>query len=123
MKKVFLLNLFATIFCLTGVYNSNAQKTSALEIMGARLIVHTPTSVAGIKGFTYSSENATGTWGRVLDTSWYKVDLVKPTDFPACGGKLDSGVYGRWALILRGDCQFGTKAKNAQAAGAKGVII
>ncbi len=41
----------------------------------------------------------------------------------SCSEPLNAGLTGRIALILRGNCTFGTKVRNAEAAGAVGVVI
>lgn len=103
---------------LVAASESNAQN---ITLMGPRLFVNSPSSLEGIKTFTYSS-NAAPTWGRALDSSWFNVEVVKAVDSLACG-PLTNNVTDKWVLIYRGTCQFGEKALNAQNKGAKGVII
>jgi hypothetical protein len=119
MKKLFLLNLSLLTVGLLGVNTAEAQ--SAKEILGARFIVEAPASISGVKAFTYSSQ-VTDPWGAAL-TSHESVEVVKVNNLGCVAGDFPSSVSGKWALIKRGDCQFGTKAKNAQTAGAAGVII
>jgi hypothetical protein len=54
--------------------------------------------------------------------------VIPPTDTPSStsgctAADFDSSMQDRIALIQRGGCNFGVKVQNAQAAGAKGVII
>ncbi len=53
--------------------------------------------------------------------------IIPPTPTPSsssgCTAADFTGVSGRIALVQRGTCTFGTKALNAQAAGALGIII
>lgn len=120
MKKNFLLSFSILAICMLGFIQSNAQFSA---IMKPRLVVNSPSSVAGVKNFSFSSSSTTGSWGRAIDSSWWNVELVKPSSFEACGTLGAGSLAGKWALVLRGNCEFGVKAKNCQDAGAKGVII
>ncbi|HRO42662.1 MAG TPA: T9SS type A sorting domain-containing protein [Flavipsychrobacter sp.] len=100
-------------------FSANAQYNA--EILGPRLIVESPASISGPKNFTYSSNpGMTGPWGAILTPRVHE-EVVRVSDSEACGAI--SGVMGKWALIYRGNCEFGVKALNAQNAGAIGVII
>lgn len=100
---------------------SMVSKGQAITTMGPRLIVDAPSSVAGLKKFTYSS-SGTGTWGRALDSTWEHVEIIRTAGDTLGCSNLNS-YAGKWALIWRGNCQFGEKALYAQQKGAKGVII
>jgi len=98
---------------------SFAQANSS--ILGARLIVESPTAIAGQIDFTYSSNpTSTGPWGGALTPRIHE-QVVKVSDSEGCNTV--TGVSGKWALIYRGNCEFGAKALKAQQAGAIGVII
>ncbi|MBS1772646.1 MAG: T9SS type A sorting domain-containing protein [Bacteroidetes bacterium] len=120
MKRKILLTLGIVASTLLA---SPSMAQYANQIMGPRLIVDAPSSLAGVKAFTYSSNTAmTGPWGRALDSVWLNVEVVKAApDITACG--TINTVSGKWVIIMRGDCEFGLKALNAQNKGAKGVII
>ncbi|MBN9483158.1 MAG: hypothetical protein BGO70_00935 [Bacteroidetes bacterium 43-93] len=120
MKRVFLLRIFVAVFALFFYIGANAQSNQS--IMGLRLIVNNNVA-GGVKRFTYSSSNATGSWGRALDSTWQNVPLVEASpDITACGS-LNPVTGNSWVLIYRGNCEFGAKALAAQNVGAKGVII
>jgi hypothetical protein len=104
--------------------NANAQ---AISYVGPRVLIstQTPSAIEGMKDFTYSSDPAlTGPWGGAINQIWNHIPLVlaDATDSILCTATPGS-LTGKWALIWRGDCQFGTKAKKAQQAGATGVMI
>jgi len=121
MRRIRFTNLVATmlaVFALCG--NSNAQEYAAQKL-GARLIVESPSAIAGSKKFTYSSNpDMSGPWGAVLTPRVHE-EVVRFSDSEACNTV--TGVNGKWALIYRGNCEFGEKAWNAENAGAIGVII
>lgn len=123
MKKSVLLNLSLLSIGLTAAVNAGAQGTLAsdAEVMGARFIVNAPAAISGVKDFTFSSDGTTP-WGGSLNTPVENVEVVKVSDSEACTS-ISPVAAGKWALIYRGNCEFGVKAKNAQSAGAAGVII
>lgn len=119
MRRIRFAHLVAAMlsFC---AFTSQAQEFAAQKL-GPRLIVESPASITGSKDFTYSSNpDMTGPWGAVL-TSRAHEEVVRFSDSEACNTV--TGVSGKWALIYRGNCEFGLKALNAQNAGAIGVII
>jgi hypothetical protein len=121
-KSLLKLSLLAVGLC--GIIEVKAQNPteSNLEVLGARFTVDAPTSISGVKGFTYSSDPAnTGSWGAPITAPIIHQEVAKAIDSQACGPV--TGVSGKWALIYRGDCEFGAKALHAQQAGAIGVII
>jgi hypothetical protein len=104
--------------------------------------VDAPSSIGGSYDFEYADTAGTGgsTWGvfdltnpinAVVDT----LVLVDAIDTTVAGELYDDSTFGcaslnnaadlvgKIAVVFRGDCQFGFKAKNAQDAGAVGVII
>ena len=126
MKKS-LLYFIAGFLCLFTSAQVNAQ---AIAYVGPRLLITTatPSAIEGTKSFTWSSNPAiTGPWGRVIDSIWSAVPLVlvDGTDSIACAAPAftPGSLTGKWALIWRGDCEFGAKSLKAQTAGAVGVII
>ena len=96
----------------------------------AQLAVYckTPASVAGSKVFTWAPP--AGNWGtpdltipeNAITDTLMLVDDGTIGDSLACN-PLINDITGKIALLYRGACEFGVKAKNAQDAGAVGVII
>lgn len=124
MKKSFLLRLGALAMCVSGSIAAHAQIGSAAEILGARLTVDAPTSITQPFKFTYSSQDAGSAWGGAITSAIVHQVVVKPTsDSLGCIGTMSSNVSGKWVLIYRGNCEFGSKALHAQQAGATGIII
>ena len=84
-----------------------------------------PTPLVGTYDFTYASNG----WGMSLDTIFIQEQLVLVDDGSAadslgCGTLVNGAqLAGKIAVVYRGTCQFGAKAKNAQNAGAIGIII
>ena len=74
--------------------------------------------------FTAGSAAGTVTGGTVKAAGGI---IIPPTPAPSsasgCTAADFTGIAGRVALVQRGTCTFGTKALNAQAAGATGIII
>lgn len=124
MNKLLLkLSLLALGLC--GIIEANAQNglEANKDVLGARLSVDAPSPIAGVKDFTYSSNPAltSGSWGGSITTPVIHAQVAKAIDSLGC--TTITGVSGKWALIYRGDCEFGAKALHAQQAGAVGVII
>jgi len=98
-----------------------------------------PIQVSLLERFVFSTETANGIgenlpfagaeWGGNLDAGLLSGKLVLVDDGSAnpdlgCGSLVNSDeINGKIALVRRGACEFGTKAFNAQQAGAKAVII
>lgn len=121
MKRTGLLKLTLVALLAGAGLQANAQANS---LLGPRLIVNEPAGLEGSKAFSYSSDPTGTVWGRALDSTWYHVEVVKAEDSSACSALTNgSAINGKWALVFRGDCYFSDKAKNAQDAGAQGVII
>ncbi len=68
----------------------------------------------GVSDLTVPANSVTGAMAFATDAT--------PADSLACTA-VTSSVTGKIAVLYRGDCQFGTKAKNAQDAGAIAVVI
>lgn len=122
MRRFYLLQLLMTVMFFGAAYETYAQN---IALMGPRLFVNSPSGIAGLKKFTYSSSSTDpgSRWGRELDSSWFNVDLVRSDDSLGCNQPGSSNYANKWVLIWRGTCQFGEKAKNAENKGAAGVII
>ncbi len=88
--------------------------------------VNGPSSVAGIyTAFesTFSTANKLKDLGpRTGDVIWFNDD-ASGTVHEACGGSPANNISGKIALIVRGNCNFTIKVKNAQNAGAIAVIM
>lgn len=113
MKKTLLVSCFT----LLSVFLS-------LTAFSQVVLVNSPASIAGSKGFT-----AAGTWGADLTTDVWTADAVfiqdatAPTSdgcSPAVNG---AALAGKIVLIDRGVCEFGYKALQAQNAGAIAAVI
>jgi hypothetical protein len=118
MKKV-LLTLLTAVVGLSAY----AQDPS--------LIITAPTSIAGgVTPITYVGNGGTD-WGSPdmrVDTNAIVGELIyvedaTAADSLACDSVITPNVTGKIAVLYRGSCQFGTKALNAQKAGAIGVVI
>ena len=146
MTDIFSRHILDTTAGLTWDQMTNAQrKASALNsrkvvwngtnVFGAVLSVlspgtpvlkvNSPSSIAGNHdvgtasfGPPLSSPGVTGDVAAALDPA----DAVGPSATDACSA-LTSNVTGKIALVDRGSCTFVTKVKNAQNAGAIGVIV
>ena len=101
---------------------------SSLLLRGAATLrVNSPASVAGRDpigvaqfGAPLSTTPVTGTLVAAIDAS----NASGISTFDACTALTNAGaVNGRIALIDRGSCSFTVKVKNAQTAGAIGVVI
>lgn len=116
MKKTLLtLALALTGFC------ANSQVIFSVE---------EPSSISG--NYTMSYASASAGWGSVdlLDPANVVIDTIvlahdtSPTaDSLMCLSATAGSLNGKIAMLYRGDCEFGLKAKNAQTAGAIAVII
>lgn len=117
----FLFSLLVPVLALS----VQAYGQTNLQAMGPRLLVNSPSSLSGLKKFTYSSSStdAAQRWGRALDSVWNNVELVRSQDSLGCGQPTSANYTNKWVLIWRGSCQFGEKAKAAQDRGAAGVLI
>jgi len=130
MKRTLLRSALGLLFA-AGALSTHAQLSNLVD---AKLLVNSPSSIGGVKTITNSGTNS---WGRKIDSFWYNVPLVKAHNVPvgptdgdslACN-TLDNGtgsvptLVGKFALIFRGTCEFGAKALKAQQAGAIGVIL
>ncbi len=96
-----------------------------VNYVGGRLMVTTPTIIAGEKLYTTSNDGGggTGVWGAAVTAPIPPTDIVMcATDSLGCTIPVGS-MTGKIALIWRGNCEFGAKAKNAQDAGAIAIII
>lgn len=141
MRKSTLLKFGVSVLAAVGTLQAGAQTTGVAprygattqnnyhaDYVGARFSVSAPSSVAGVKDFTVSNDGGTGGWGRLIDSTWLNVQVIRAYDSLGCTGLLNGqGQYpsmtNKWALIYRGNCQFSDKALAAQSAGAKGCII
>lgn len=129
MKKFNLLNFSLACALMAAPNIGVAQDMDNFDgnwyinyVGNGRVVVTSPSSIA--KSLTYTIANdgdGTGDWGAVLPTTTGQV--VKASPYEACSGVAAGSLTGKIALILRGNCEFGVKAKNAQDAGAVMAII
>ena len=116
MKKLIL-----SLVMLVGITFANAQVIFYVE---------DPVSITGNYDFTYAKP--TQSWGvadlndplnAITDTLALVSDGTAE-DSLGCNSLVNgSSIAGKIAVVYRGSCQFGTKAFNAETAGAVGVII
>lgn len=111
-RKVSALNDSHLVF--TGG-NVKAEAPLALQPLVV-LNVTAPAAIAGSYGFNAAS------FGPPATPANFAGAVAVPADPLACG-VVDASVVGKIALVDRGTCAFAIKAKNAQGAGAIGVII
>lgn len=100
------------------------------EYVGNRISVVAPTNLAKPLMYTIAKDgpdDATSQWGPnsyIPATGILDKDLVATAPYDACGTLTNgAAIAGKVALLQRGDCEFGVKAKNAQDAGALAVFI
>jgi len=125
MRKSLLRFVMGGVCILASTAQVSAQ---AISLVGPRVLIstQTPSAIEGMKNFSYSSDPALapGTWGGAIGQIWNAIPLVlaDATDSLICTATPGS-LTGKWAMVFRGDCEFGYKAKKAQDAGATGVMI
>ncbi len=97
-----------------GATTSSHILLSSLHVSGAGI----PAAIQTINAFFGDGPKPAGPLTRALR------DVSKlGNDGKACSALNAASLGGAFALIQRGDCSFATKVRNAQAAGAVGVII
>jgi len=116
MKRIFLL-----LICALGIASiTNAQNQRSTFRVDA------PMAIMGEKIIDESNTAGASPWGSGVDSAWEGMDVkFDPTNLDGCqaGGFPANFFDGKFALIYRGGCEFGSKAYAAQLAGAEGVII
>lgn len=111
--------------------NDPTNNNYYIDYVGGRVIINSPANIKGPVTHTISNDGkGTGDWGgsiQGLGSPIQDVEIVKADPYDACVGSNPltnaSAINGKIALVKRGTCEFGSKAKAAQAAGAKAVII
>lgn len=120
MKKI-TLSMSFMLLCLLGISTlSNAQ-----GVRRSSFRVDAPASIQGYKIIDeIDSTSTTSPWGTSIDSTWEGMDVkYDPNNLDGCAAFAPGFFTGKFAMIYRGGCEFGSKAKKAQDAGAKGVII
>jgi len=117
MKKILL-----TLGLVGAVVATQAQATFSVQA---------PATIAGSYAFNYATNTGTSPWtiipdltdpaNVVIDTLML-VEDGSAADSLSCG-TLVNDLTGKVAFLYRGSCEFGTKALNAQNAGAVAVVI
>lgn len=95
------------------------------DFVGERVMITSPSSVARSLTYTITDDGSAPTtdWGAPITTP-ITSQLVQANPYRACAALTNgSAISGKVALVERGDCEFGAKAKAAQDAGAIAVII
>ncbi len=122
MKKIFTLIL---AFFVAGALTVQAQ-INAESPFPATFEVTSPTSIAGEYDYGAQTQNAEdpNIWGPQLSgtLSGELVWAYDDTDSLGCNA-IATDLTGKFALIRRGVCEFGTKVYNAEQAGAEAVVI
>lgn len=89
------------------------------DYVGVGFSVVTPSSIAGPKVFTMPSD-----WGGQVTTPILNVPVaIAEPDSSGCTPLTPGSMTGKVAMIYRGNCEFGAKAKAGETAGATAVII
>ncbi len=86
--------------------------------------VDAPVAIGGTYNFTWADPGG-GDWGTPdfnLPNMYVEDTLMLVTDSLACS-PISQDLTGKIAVVYRGSCEFGTKAFDAQNAGAVGVVI
>lgn len=117
MKKILL-----TLALAFAGYNANSQVIFAVEA---------PSSIVGNYEMTYAASGSGWTSipdmmnpaNIVIDTIVIAHDSSPTQDTLMCLGAAANSLSGKIAMLYRGDCEFGLKAKNAAQAGAVAIII
>jgi PA domain-containing protein len=106
--------------------NVTAQAPSELQLGTPLLTVNAPAGLGPYRigtaafGPVITSPGVTGNVVQALDPA----DVAGPTTFDACSPITNAGaVAGNIAMVDRGTCGFIVKVKNAQNAGAIGVVV
>lgn len=106
------------------VWNGTQVRASVPEVLSgtSRLVVNSPAAIAG----TYAV--GTADFGPALTASGLTGDVVLGVDSGGGGltdacAPISNAVAGKLALVDRGVCAFTIKVKNAQNAGAIGVLV
>lgn len=81
-----------------------------------RLRINSPSSIAG------NYQIGTANFGPALPSAGITANVIQTTPADGCGA-ITNSISGRIALIDRGNCTFIEKTRNAQNAGAVGVVI
>ncbi len=101
------------------VWNGSRVKEDVPGILKTPLLkVNTPAAIAG------NYEIGTPEFGPALSTPGVTANVVQSSPIDGCSALTNGAqISGKIALIDRGSCNFTVKVKNAQNAGAVGVII
>lgn len=120
MKKITLAMSFLLVGLLGLNYTSQAQSNRRSSFR-----VDAPSSIQGYKIIEEcDSTSTTSPWGTSIDSTWEGFQVAyDPNNLDGCTAFSSGYFTGKFALIFRGGCEFGSKAKRAQDAGARGVII
>jgi hypothetical protein len=130
MKKFNLLNFslacafMASPFVGVAQPNMPSYETNWYSnyVGNGRVGVTAPASIAKSMNYTIANDgDGSGDWGGPL--SYINAEVVKASPYQACLGVPAGSLTGKIALIQRGNCEFGVKAKQAQDAGAIAVVI
>lgn len=119
------LPLIGTAQTKMGNWETNWYK----DYVGERVLLVAPSSIAGPVTYRISNDGDTAGngWGKAIKdvgNTLLNVDIVKADPYEACGVLANAtALQNKVALVKRGNCEFGAKAKQAENAGAIAVII
>jgi PA domain. len=131
MKKFNLLNFSLACALMAAPVVGVAQNMPSYEtnwykdyVGLGRVSVTAPASIAKSVNYTIANDGdpaTTGDWGGPL--SAISAEVAKANPYQGCSGVAPGSLTGKIALVQRGNCEFGVKAKQAQDAGAIAVVI
>lgn len=128
LKLLFLSFLLVPALANAQVKMGNWDGNWYKDYIGERILIVNPSSIAGPVDYRISNDGDTsgGDWGKSIQDAGnvLNADIVKADPYEACGALTNAAaINGKVALIKRGNCEFGAKAKQAENAGAVAVII
>lgn len=119
MKKITfsVLSLFLLIVGVSNDASAQSNRRSSFR-------VDAPANISGYKITSEIDNTGASPWGTNINSKWENIPVAYDQANPnGCAAFTPGYFTGKFALIYRGSCEFGSKALAAQNAGATGVII
>lgn len=133
MKKLnFLIVVMLAVVSMPALVNGqklyNFDENWYIDYVGERILVNSPANIAGPATYTITNDGVSnGEWGqsvRGLANPIINVDVIQAAPYEACAAITNgAALSGKIAIVKRGNCEFGAKAKAVQDAGAIACII